>query len=168
MTSITIRKWKENDDISSITSLLHRAYGQLAALGFRYHASWQDDETTLDRLSRGVAFIAEQDQKIVGTVTLYLPPSQTGCQWYDRGDVARFGQFGVEPELQRCGIGARLLESIESTTIHSGVPNLALDTAEGATHLIELYSRRGWVYVCDADWEITNYRSVIMNKVLSS
>jgi GNAT superfamily N-acetyltransferase len=137
-------------------------------MGFRYHATWQSDETTFDRLSRGIAFIAERDEKIVGTATLYLPSSQTGCEWYDRPDVARFGQFGVEPAWQRQGIGSMLLEAIEATTIALGITNLALDTAEGARHLVDLYSRRGFVYICEADWEITNYRSVIMNKELMS
>jgi GNAT superfamily N-acetyltransferase len=167
MGPIIIRKWTSDDDISQITALLHRAYGQLADLGFRYHATWQDDKVTLDRLSRGIAFIAEQDGKIVGTATLYLPPSQTGCEWYDRADVARFGQFGVEPELQGQGIGSLLLDKIEFTTLSHGISNLALDTAEGATHLVDLYSRRGFQYVCSADWEITNYQSIIMNKKLT-
>ncbi len=168
MQSVLIRKWNSNDDISKITSLLHRAYGQLADLGFRYHATWQDDEVTFKRLSGGVAFIAEKEGQIVGTATLYLPSGQTGCEWYDRDDVARFGQLGVEPELQRQGIGSLLLDEIEMTAKLYGLPNLALDTAEGATHLIDLYQRRGFEYVCDADWDITNYRSVIMNKQLYS
>ena len=164
---ITIRHWNQEDNVSVITSLLHRAYGELADLGFRYHATWQSEEVTFDRLSRGIAFIAEDQGEIVGTATLYLPPSKTGCAWYDQEDVARFGQFGVEPTLQRKGIGSLLLDAIETTSISRGVFNLALDTAEEATHLIELYSRRGYKYVCDADWEITNYRSVIMNKRLA-
>ena len=166
MKTVVIRKWKNDDDVSEITALLHRAYGQLAELGFRYHATWQGDEVTLKRLSQGVSFIAEKDGKMVGTATLYLPPSQTGCEWYDRPDVARFGQFGVEPELQGQGIGSSLLDIIEETTKSHGIPNLALDTAEGATHLVELYSRRGFCHVCTADWGITNYQSVIMNKTL--
>ncbi len=167
MESLIVRKWRKTDDVAEITVLLHRAYAQLANLGFRYYATWQDDTVTLERLSQGIAFIAEFNGKIVGTATLYLPPGKTGCQWYDRSDVARFGQFGVEPALQRNGIGSRLIEEIESTTAMHGVPNLALDTAEGATHLIELYRRKGYEYACDADWEITNYRSIIMNKKLA-
>ena len=166
MSEVVIRKWKHDDNVTSITTLLHRAYGRLADEGFRYHASWQSDEVTLERLSQGIAFVAEMQKKIVGTATLYLPPSQTGCEWYDRPDVARFGQFGVEPEFQGQGIGSLLLAEIESTTILHNLPNLALDTAEGATHLIELYKKRGFEYVCEVTWDITNYRSIILNKKL--
>ncbi len=166
--SIEIRRWADSDDVQAVTELLHRAYAQLGELGFRFHATWQDAATTLHRLNEGVPFIAKQDERIVGTITLYVPPNVTGCEWYDRGDVACFGQFGVEPSLQRCGIGSRLLDAIEAEAIAQSVPNLGLDTAEGATHLIEMYKRRGFQPVGFADWEITNYRSIIMNKVLQS
>ena len=91
-----------------------------------------------------------------------------GCEWYDRGDVACFGQFGVEPSMQRFGIGSQLLDAIEREAVARNIPNLGLDTAEGATHLIEMYKRRGFAPVGFADWEITNYRSIIMNKVLQT
>ncbi len=162
--SIVVRPWREDDDVLAITHLLHRAYGQLARLGFRYHATWQDAAGTLKRLTDGVPFVAQRAGAIVGTVTLYVPPNVFGCAWYDRGDVACFGQFGVEPELQGRGIGNRLLETVEQETRRRGIANLALDTAEGATQLIAMYARRGYKIVGEAKWDITNYRSVIMNK----
>lgn len=163
-TAIEIRRWAESDEISQITKLLHRSYAQLAALGFRYHATWQNDDTTLQRLRKGISFLAVDDQSILGTITLYLPPNVSGCDWYDRGDVAVFGQFGVDPDHQKAGIGSLLLASVETEAKNRGIPNLALDTAEGATHLIKLYKNKGYKFSGYADWEITNYRSVILNK----
>lgn len=165
---IEIRPWAESDDVQAATELLHRAYAQLADLGFRYHATWQDAATTLHRLKCGVPFVAIRDGLIVGTITLYVPPSVSGCDWYDRGDVASFGQFGVEPSLQHSGIGSRLLKAVETEARNRAIPNLGLDTAEGATHLVAMYERRGFKPVGYADWEITNYRSIIMNKVLQT
>ena len=162
--SIRIREWRPDDDICRITEILHRAYAQLAELGFRYHATWQGDDVTLKRLSKGTSYLAVYKDLIVGTITLYTPPSVSGCSWYDRGDVASFGQFGVDPIYQKHGIGSMLLDAVEVETKNRGIPNLALDTAEGAKHLIELYGNRGFEHVGFADWEITNYRSVIMNK----
>ena len=43
---------------------------------------------------------------------------------------------------------------------------LACDTAEGATHLIALYTKQGFQKVGMADWEGTNYKSVIFSKTL--
>ncbi|MCV2403396.1 GNAT family N-acetyltransferase [Marinomonas sp. C2222] len=167
MSSIIVRKWRETDDISKITALLHRAYKELADMGFKYYATWQGDEVTRKRLSAGVAFIAEKDGNIVGTGTLYFPSNTpAGCDWYDRDDVAKFGQFAVDPDYQGCGIGSKMLEEIENTARKKGFPNLALDTAEGAHHLIKMYGKRGFKLVDYADWDKTNYRSVIMNKSL--
>jgi len=165
--NIEIRPWTESDDISQITCLLHRAYLQLADLGFRYHATWQTDRTTLQRLRKGISFVAIDGELIVGTITLYVPPNVAGCDWYDRGDVASFGQFAVDPVVQKSGIGSLLLATVEMQAKHHNIPHLALDTAEGAKHLIEMYKNRGYEFVGYADWEITNYRSVILNKGLS-
>jgi len=164
--SIEIRRWTETDDISRITQILHRAYAELADLGFQYYATWQGDDVTLSRLQRGTSYLALVENQIVGTISVYLPPSVGGCPWYDRGDVANFGQFGVDPSLQRSGIGSSLLDTVEAEVKRLGIPNLALDTAEGAEHLIKLYNRRGFEFVGYGDWEVTNYRSVILNKVL--
>ena len=165
---VEIRRWSESDGVQELTELLHRAYAQLARLGFLYHASWQDAATTRRRLSKGLPLVAMCGESIVGTITLYLPPNVSGCDWYDRGDVACFGQFGIEPSLQRHGIGSQLLDAIESEARKQRVRNLSLDTAKGADHLITLYKRRGFVPVGFADWDVTNYRSIIMNKVLDS
>jgi len=164
---IDIRPWNDADDISRITEILHRSYAQLADLGFRYHATWQGDDTTLKRLKKGLSYLAIDNGLIVGTITLSVPPNVSGCSWYNRGDVASFGQFGVDPDFQRNGIGSRLLDTVEIEAKKQRVPNLALDTAEGASHLIEIYNKRGYEFVGYADWEITNYRSVILNKALS-
>jgi hypothetical protein len=47
-----------------------------------------------------------------------------------------------------------------------GTTDLALDTAEGATHLIRWYEQLGYRTVDYTRWDVTNYRSVIMNKRL--
>ena len=76
--NVEIRRWADSDDIQAITELLHRAYARLDDLGFRYHATWQDSNTTLHRLKKGVPFVATQCQKIIGTITLYVPPNVRG------------------------------------------------------------------------------------------
>ena len=161
-----IRHWKSSDNVERITGILHRSYALLAALGFRYHATWQGDDVTRSRLESGFSYIAIKDNLIIGTITLRVPPNVSGCSWYDRGDVASFGQFGVDPAYQKGGIGSMLLETVEAKARDAGIPNIALDTAEGAHHLIQLYKSRGYKFAGYADWEVTNYRSVILNKTI--
>jgi len=50
--------------------------------------------------------------------------------------------------------------------ISSGATELALDTSEGADHLIAWYERKGFRFVEYAQWKGKSYRSVIMSKML--
>ena len=96
MEQTKISRWSPKDPVAEITQLLHRAYAELARLGFEYVAATQTELTTRERLSEGIALVAEQDGRIVGTSTLYLPPNgESDCDWYRRDDVAFFGQFAV-------------------------------------------------------------------------
>ncbi|HET6407065.1 MAG TPA: GNAT family N-acetyltransferase [Chthoniobacteraceae bacterium] len=164
--NLLIRAFRPDDAVSSITALLHLAYASLLRMGFRYTASHQDDDTTLRRLRRGYPFVAERDGEIVATITLYSSSSQTHCEWYLRPEIYSFGQFGVSPDLQRCGIGLRLILFVEQQARERGARELALDTAEGAVHLRQWYDRLGYRFVGHVSWPDTNYRSVVLSKPL--
>ena len=164
---LVIRPLAGSDSIPEITALLHAAYGQLAAMGFRYTASHQDDAVTERRLHRGHPFVAEFEGRLAGTVTLHKPGPDSDCEWYRRSNVMVFGQFGVNPEFQRRGIGRRLFDHVESFARELGAASLALDTAENASHLVRWYESLGFHTVQHVSWHDTNYRSVIMDKPLT-
>lgn len=86
--------------------------------------------------------------------------------FYDRDDVASFGQFAVRPSHQGRGIGSALLDLVEARAREKGVAELALDTSEGATQLIDMCRARGFRFIEYVQWRDTNYRSVIMSKAL--
>jgi predicted N-acetyltransferase YhbS len=152
--------------VPEITALLHRAYRPLADAGMRFYASHQDDAATLGRLRKGEAFLALRDETIVGTITFYPPGTNKGAPWYERHDVCGFGQWAVEPDLQRHGIGGRLLAHVERLGAESGASEIACDTSERATQLLTYYERRGYRRVGTVQWEVTNYRSIILSKGL--
>src|SRR5207253_1167806 len=141
---VKIRLLADTDSFAELTELLHRAYAQLADLGLRFVATHQDEATTLHRIQGFECYVAEVDGRIAGTIVFRGPGLSKGCPWYDQPDVACFGQFGVEPELQGRGIGTALLDFVEARARETGAAELALDTADSATHLIELYSRKGY------------------------
>jgi GNAT superfamily N-acetyltransferase len=163
---IQIRPLRPDDPIPPITVILHAAYSPLARMGFRYLATHQDDATTLRRLQRGFALVAELEGVIVGTVTLRPPRDKSDCAWYLRPGVYSFGQFAVRPDLQRRGIGLRMLQFVEQQARDCGAAELALDTAEGAEHLRKWYERLGFRFVGHVSWDDTNYRSVVLSKEL--
>jgi GNAT superfamily N-acetyltransferase len=161
-----IRRLCSEDSLEELTDLLHRAYAGLAAMGFRYVATHQDVEITSRRVTEAECYVAELGHRVVGTIAFKDAGTAKGCPWYDRPDVASFHQFAVEPTLRMRGIGRRLMETAERRAGETGAAEIAIDTAEGASHLIEMYDRRGYRFIEYAQWDTTNYRSVIMSRRL--
>ena len=140
-------------------------------MGFKYFATHQTAEQTRKRIDGGHCAVVEQGGRLVATVTWYRAArhKDPNCpQLYHQPGVAHFGQFAVEPALQRCGIGSRLVRHVEAAARTSGCTTLALDTAEGATHLVRWYERLGFRAVDYVKWDVTNYRSVVMCKELTA
>lgn len=161
-----IRPLRFDDSISELTSLLHRAYAPLAAQGLRYWATHQSEDVTRKRIAQGECFVATADGVICATM-LFRPAEQTGgTPWYDRQDVASFGQFAVEPGLQSNGLGRRLIAVAEERAVATGAQELALDTAEPALHLVSWYGRLGFRHIEHVQWTHTNYRSVVLSKTV--
>lgn len=164
--AIRIRPFVDSDPVWHLTALLHRAYAELGAMGLHYTAVDQSESKTRERIGRGRCFVAEFDGAIVGTILYYPPNRSTPVAYYSRQGVAVVGQFGVEPILQRKGIGSALFARVEAAARADGATEIALDTAETATHLVELYKTRGFRIVGYEQWDTTNYRSVLMSKAL--
>lgn len=164
---IEVREFNpEIDSVTELTKLLNRSYKQLADLGFRYHATFQDDDVTRDRVKDAYCLIGIKDGRIIATISYYAKCGKDYCNWYDKKGVGHFGQFGVDPALQKNGIGSTLIRLIEKYSFDNGDNELALDTAEGAEHLIEIYGKRGYRFIEYVQWPLTNYRSVVMSKKL--
>jgi ribosomal protein S18 acetylase RimI-like enzyme len=161
---LIIRRISPSDSLEDLTRLLHRAYAGLLAQGLRYVATHQDVATTRSRIACGECYVAEVEASVVATVTFREASVTAGCEWYDRTDVASFGQLAVAPEYQQRGIGTALLDSVEERARATGAAEISLDTSERAKVLIDWYIRRGYRVVQTADWEATNYVSVILSK----
>ncbi|MBA4078414.1 MAG: GNAT family N-acetyltransferase [Cyanobacteria bacterium PR.023] len=158
------------DSLEEITNLLHQAYASLAARGFNYVAATQTTAITESRLTAGKGYIARLtgEAKIIGTVTYYttarVAPDEP--EYYKKRSVGHFGQFAVHPEMQKLGIGSRLVEFVESLARADGKEEMACDTAEGATDLIEYYTSKGYRLIEYHQWDKACYRSVILSKKL--
>lgn len=153
--------------VSELTAILHAAYRPLAQQGMRYTASHQPVDVTLRRLSKGEAYLAFFQGRLIGTVTLVGAKPESRSLWYRTPGVYSFHQFAISPELQGKGVGSRMLDLIESRASELGAAELELDTSEGAEHPIALYRKRGYRFIEHVQWNGVNYRSVIMSKALS-
>ena len=165
---ITIRPFSENDSVEELTGLLHKSYKSLLDAGWHHVAGWQDEKMTAHHISTGECFIAGLNGKMIGTILLYGDFSDKGDipDLYKRKDVKVFGKFAVDPEHQKSGVGGLLLEFAENHAKEQGIKEIALDTSEETTHLIEFYKKRDYKFICHHQWKITNFRSVVMSKKL--
>jgi len=147
--------------------MLHEAYAPLATQGMRFVASHQNSNVTRTRMARGETIVAEDRDLVVGVITLKRADESHGSPFYERPDVAGFGQFAVRPSHQHRRIGATLLHIVEQRARELDVRFLALDTSEQASMLIALYQRNGFAFVEHLQWPGVNYRSVVLAKELA-
>ena len=99
--TISIRPIRPDDNMEELTALLHRAYADLGAMGLNYTAVDQSAEVTRLRIAEGRGFVAiDRAGRIVGTIAFYPPHRSDGSPWFERPDVAKFGQFAVDPPFQ--------------------------------------------------------------------
>ncbi len=166
-TALRIRPLNESDSITELTELLHRAYAELGEQGLHFTAVDQTEATTRVRIERGRCFVAVVDDAVVGTITYYSPSPNAASAWYRLPGVATFGQFGVDPDYRGRRIGSRLLAHVEALARADGAIELALDTAENAIALVDMYARMGFRVVAHDDYIVTAYRSVVMSKALA-
>jgi GNAT superfamily N-acetyltransferase len=163
-----IRQFQESDSIDELTSLLHRAYARLGKMGLNYTAVDQSPEVTAKRIRGGHCFVVTAESKLVGTIVAQPTYAQNECEYFTRPGVAAAHQFGVDPEHQGLGIGRMLLQRAEGWARERGFDELAMDTAEQATHLVNLYARLGYRHVGWVQWPGKVYRSVVLSKRLAT
>lgn len=166
MSGLVFRRLQPTDNFTEITELLHRAYGQLAERGMKYLASHQDEHKTRERCEEGETFIAESEQRIIGTLTVKTSKNSFGLEWYAKEGVTSFHQFAIEPSWQGRGIGNELLLRAEQFAREEGYKELSFDTSELAVELIAFYQKRGYRQVGHCQWDHTNYKSLIFSKSL--
>jgi GNAT superfamily N-acetyltransferase len=154
------------DSYEKVTRLLHAAYRGLAGMGLNYVAATQDAQTTRERVEAAtLCWVARQAGRVAGTICYYAEsPSADHPHWYRHAGVAFFGQFAVEPSLQGCGIGSRLIAAGEARATADAKTEFACDTAEPARHLVAYYSRHGFRVVARHRWPHAVYDSLILSK----
>ena len=130
------------EDIPELTKLVNAAYKELADMGLNYTATFQNDEKTKERVSKGRCFILKDRYgKIVGTILMTVE------NYFTNRNTAYLGQFGVLPEFKKLGLGTLLMDHCESIARVEGFEGIQLDTAIPAKHLVDWYLRRGYKIV---------------------
>ncbi len=153
--------------LEELTELLHEAYRPLAEKGLKYVATHQPSDVTLRRLNNGHSFLGFIDDELVSTITLVFHRPKERCDYYKNPEVCFFTQFAVKPKYQGHGFGKEIMSFIESYAKTKEVKELALDTSVHAVDLISMYEKLNYRKVGKMDWPDTNYKSVILSKIVN-
>jgi uncharacterized damage-inducible protein DinB/GNAT superfamily N-acetyltransferase len=168
---IDIRLLAVRDSLQALTELLHRAYAPLATRGMNFSAATQDVATTAQQAALGQCFVAVRDREIVGTVTVCGPldaPEPPSARWLSDRNTAHVHQLAVAPEVQRLGVGARLVQHCEDWARDNGYRSMVSGAALGADELLAMFRRLGYSELGQTQGPGRTYRSVILRKSLDT
>ncbi|WP_331344573.1 GNAT family N-acetyltransferase [Cellvibrio sp. UBA7661] len=161
---LMIREIQDSDDIEKLTELIRSAYSSHAASGLKYWATHQTVDDTKRRIAMGICLVALHQDEYVGTCLFRRPQPESPVELYRSPRVWTVAQFGVLPEHKGKGIGKAIHARGLALLKQMGVATIALDTAEPAKPLIEMYKSWGYQLVGHCDWRpFTNYPSVVMS-----
>ena len=164
---LVIREFQNDDDLEKLTDLIHSAYAAHAASGLKYWGTYQTVEDTKRRTSRGICLIALLNGEYVGTGLFCPPQPESPVELYRDASVWTLAQFCVAPEFKGKGYGKAIHSHGLQLLKQMGASTLALDTAEPAKSLIDMYKSWGYELVGTCDWRPnTNYLSVLMSRAI--
>ncbi|MGF6443839.1 GNAT family N-acetyltransferase [Paraburkholderia youngii] len=163
--NVVLRRFDPSrDSYVQLTTMLHLAFGRLGKMGLNCTCVDQDVAITTRRAQAGDCFVVVSDEKVIGTMTLYAPDSESACEHFHRHDVATIRQLAVDPSWHNRGIGKSLLAFAEHWAATRGYSELALDTPYPAAHLVAFYRRQGFRIVDAVRFAGKVYESAILSK----
>jgi GNAT superfamily N-acetyltransferase len=136
------------DAIARITREAYLAAGYFESAEHPYMLHIQD---VAKRASKAVIWVAERDDRVVGSVTLAV----AGEPYADvaRGGELEFRMLVVDPAVQRSGAGQALVTAIlDHARTLPGIHAVALTTGMTWESAHGLYRKTGFVRVPDRDW----------------
>lgn len=122
----------------------------------RWHEPYMSNDELAKEIAGGVVFwVAEEEGRLLGVM---------GMQ--DKGDVALVRHAYVAPNLQRKGVGTRLLRHVEGLTDKP----ILIGTWAAASWAIDFYRRNGFTVVTkdDKDRLLRTYWSIPARQVETS
>jgi ribosomal protein S18 acetylase RimI-like enzyme len=164
---ILIRPLESNDSLDELTELIRAAYQPHLTSGLRFVGTYQTSDITAKRFASGYGLVAIGDGRLVGTVLVRPPQPTSKAVLYRDPGTWSLGQLAVHPDFKGRGFARALHDAAVDLARSHGAQVIALDTAEPAKELIDLYQRWGYQIVGSVDWRPhTNYESVLMTREL--
>lgn len=148
MSDCTIRPARE-DELDTVSSLIVDAYAEYAAhMSPDAWSSFANDIANVrGRTSDAELLVAEQDDRLVGSVTVF-----SGWRGVQAG-TAGVRLLAVPPEHRGGGVGRALLEECIERARRAGLRRLVMTTTQEMAVLRELTERMGFERAIELDHE---------------
>jgi ribosomal protein S18 acetylase RimI-like enzyme len=142
----------EHQEAGRVTAMAYEAFGLRASPTRGYLDRVTDVRA---RAEHALVLGAFQDGRVVGTVTLELDDRIPGGHIRPplEPDQANVRMLGVDPGVQRRGIGRRLMEASIDAARRAGKRRVTLETTEEMTAAQKLYEAMGFVRGPDLVWD---------------
>jgi N-acetylglutamate synthase-like GNAT family acetyltransferase len=123
------------EDAPAIANLLHESFASFESLYTEggFDATTPTASRVLERMQEGPVWVALRDGQVVGTVAIVV-----------KGKFAYIRGMAVLPSARGTGIGADLLQHVESWAIDTQCIRLFLSTTPFLSEAIRLYKRFGF------------------------
>jgi GNAT superfamily N-acetyltransferase len=162
---LVIRRFDlERDSMALVSGLLRRATAALAEEGVLRADCAGAGHARLRLGEEEACFVALCNGRLVGTITLREPDPVSACLHYRRADVATFHRFGVDPSLQRQGIGRALLSFGNRWAAAHGYLQLALDMPVIGTALLDFFHAQGFSLIDTVRFAGRDYDSAVLSR----
>lgn len=136
-----------SEDVSEMVKLIHAAFEKYRGkLNPPTGAHNETVQSIQSELTKGGAFIAESNRKLVGCVL-----------WANQGKNLYFGRLAVLPEYRNHGIGSKLIHAIEQKASGIGCSGLLIKVRTSLPELVVYYSGKGFVELLGQDSESSKY-----------
>jgi ribosomal protein S18 acetylase RimI-like enzyme len=150
MKNLIIRN-ANSEELEQVALLLKEAYQQYEKFLPReiFQSYPEDIMNVRSRLPESELIVAEQEGRLVGTVTLYLRQSESRV-WPQGWASVRL--LGVLPAYRNRGIGRELMEECIRRCKKEGIHILGLHTTEAMATAKKMYERMGFIRVPEFDF----------------
>lgn len=121
----------DSKDAEGIVSVINAAFRP--AEGFVFDSDRIDLDGVLGLLPKGTFLIAHDQAALCGCVYVEL-----------RGDRSYLGLLSVDPQHQKLGLGAKLMDAAEAHCAKAGSRHMDLQVVSLRTEMYGFYHRRGY------------------------
>lgn len=164
------------DDAEAIIPIVNAAYAyeNEGENAFRPPDRMRLNDITFGQaIEEGVMIVATDPQTgVINGCVQYKEVQASEGSGSDQDINAYFGLLAVNPNLQRGGIGMRLLKAAEEIGRARGRNTMEIQVVNHSSHLLDVYGKRGYQEFRRVDWQ-ANFLTkpsqfVLMSKPLNS